>query len=120
MTVELVGMESGPRAGGPRAGGPRAGGERRRAGGLSGGALDKYVAIAALAFRQRLEERAVLWGRVMFYGLILLIYARLWEAVLGGDGVVAALGGQAVADGALGDRALGDRALGQAPGSYVW
>jgi ABC-2 type transport system permease protein len=66
--------------------------------------LDKYVAIAALSFRQRLDDRAVLVGRVMFYGIILLIYSRLWQAVLGGPGAAA----------------LGDSLLGHSAGRYVW
>jgi ABC-2 type transport system permease protein len=43
----------------------------------------KYAAVAALSFRQRLEERSALWGRMMFYFIILLTYSRLWQAVLG-------------------------------------
>lgn len=66
--------------------------------------LDKYAALAALAFRQRLDERTTLIGRVMFYALILLIYSRLWEALLVGPDAAA----------------LGDHALGATPGSYVW
>jgi ABC-2 type transport system permease protein len=66
--------------------------------------LDKYVAIAVVSFRQRLDDRAVLVGRVMFYAIILLIYSRLWQAVLGGSAAAS----------------RGDPALGQAPGSYVW
>lgn len=65
--------------------------------------LGTYWAIAALSFRQRLDERAVLWGRVMFYAVILMIYSRLWQALLGGPSA-----------------ALGDPAIGQNPGSYVW
>ena len=52
---------------------------------IGGRGLDKYWAIAALSFRQRLDERAALWGRVLFYAMILLIYSRLWQAVLGGS-----------------------------------
>ena len=66
--------------------------------------LAKYVAIGALSFRQRLDDRAVLVGRTLFYAVILLIYSRLWRAVLG----------------AQGSAALGDSALGQASGGYVW
>jgi ABC-2 type transport system permease protein len=66
--------------------------------------LDKYWALAALSFRQRLDDRAVLVGRVMFYAMILAIYSRLWRAVLGGSGA----------------SALGDGALGRSPASYVW
>jgi viologen exporter family transport system permease protein len=46
----------------------------------------KYVGIALLSARQRLEERAALYGRIIFYFIILLIFARLWEAVLGSPG----------------------------------
>jgi ABC-2 type transport system permease protein len=46
--------------------------------------LAKYAAVAALSFRQRLAEPAALWGRMLFYFIILLTYSRLWQAVLGG------------------------------------
>jgi ABC-2 type transport system permease protein len=65
--------------------------------------LDKYAAIAAVSFRQRLDDRAVLAGSVMFYALILAIYSRLWQGVLGSSA-----------------SPLGDRALGQSAASYVW
>lgn len=71
--------------------------------------LDKYVAIAALSFRQRLDDRAALVGRVLFYAIILAIYSRLWRAVLGGSGAPSA-----------GDGPLGDGAPGQSAGSYIW
>jgi ABC-2 type transport system permease protein len=45
--------------------------------------IGKYAAVAALAFRQRLAERAALYGRMMFYVVVLLTFSRLWEAVLG-------------------------------------
>jgi ABC-2 type transport system permease protein len=66
--------------------------------------LDKYAAIAAVSFRQRLDDRAVLAGSVMFYALILAIYSRLWQVVLGGSSV----------------SPLGDRAPGPSAASYVW
>ncbi|HTV22315.1 MAG TPA: ABC-2 family transporter protein [Polyangiaceae bacterium] len=66
--------------------------------------LDKYLALAALSFRQRLDERATLVGSVLFYALILLIYSRLWGALLVRPDA----------------SALGDSALGQSPGKYVW
>jgi ABC-2 type transport system permease protein len=44
----------------------------------------KYAAIAALSFRERLAEPAALWGRMLFYFIIVLTYSRLWQAVLGG------------------------------------
>ena len=46
--------------------------------------LRKYLAVAALALRLRLAEGAALWGRVVFYFVILMIYSRLWQAVLAG------------------------------------
>jgi ABC-2 type transport system permease protein len=52
----------------------------------------KYAAVAALAFRQRLEERAALWGRMLFYFIILLTYSRLWQAVLGEPGAASSSG----------------------------
>jgi ABC-2 type transport system permease protein len=48
--------------------------------------LGKYAAVASLSFRQRLEERAALYGRVIFYFIILLTYSRLWQAVFGDSG----------------------------------
>jgi len=80
---------------------PRRSGDpvRRRRG------LGKHFAIARLAARQRLEERAVLWGRVLFYFIILLVFARLWEALLG------AKPGSAPPD---------DASLGQRPSHYIW
>jgi ABC-2 type transport system permease protein len=48
--------------------------------------LDKYVAFAVLSFRQRVTERAAVWGRVLFYFIILLTFASLWEALLTGGG----------------------------------
>lgn len=45
--------------------------------------LAKYLGVALLSARQRLQERAALYGRILFYFLILLIFTRLWEAVLG-------------------------------------
>lgn len=58
-------------------------GERALGSAWRWGGLGKYLAIARLAARRRLEERAALWGRVLFYGIILLVFARLWGAVLG-------------------------------------
>jgi len=50
--------------------------------------LQKYLAVAALSLRLRLAERAALWGRIVFYFVILMIYSRLWQAVLaGGSGL---------------------------------
>ena len=49
----------------------------------------KYLSIVALSARQRLQERAALWGRILFYFLILLIFSRLWQALLSGEGAAA-------------------------------
>ena len=68
--------------------------ERSKPAGRHRGGFGKHLAIARLAARQRLEERAVLWGRVLFYVIILLIFARLWEALLGGSGPVSGAAGQ--------------------------
>ncbi len=53
-----------------------------------GSTWGKYAALVATSFRQRLADRAVLIGRIAFYFIILLVFARLWEAVLsrGGEG----------------------------------
>jgi ABC-2 type transport system permease protein len=67
------------------------------------GVLVKYAAVAAFSFRQRIEERAALVGRMMFYFIILLTYSRLWQAVLPQD-----------APSALGQRRSAS------PASYVW
>jgi ABC-2 type transport system permease protein len=44
-------------------------------------ALGKYLAIARSSFRRRLEERSVLVGRVAFYGVILMVFSKLWQVV---------------------------------------
>jgi ABC-2 type transport system permease protein len=67
--------------------------------------LGKHLAVARLAARQRLEERAVLWGRVLFYFVVLFIFARLWEALLG-----------ARPDGA----SPGAVTVGHRPSHYIW
>jgi ABC-2 type transport system permease protein len=41
----------------------------------------KYVAIARLAFWQRLSERAVLIGRLGFYFLVLLVFSCVWRTL---------------------------------------
>jgi ABC-2 type transport system permease protein len=56
--------------------------------------LAKYLGVALLGARQRLEERAALYGRILFYFLILLIFTRLWEAVLGSGTAAAGVGAQ--------------------------
>jgi ABC-2 type transport system permease protein len=50
----------------------------------------KYFAIARVAVRQRLSERAALVGRILFYGLILLVFSCLWRTVLGAERTPAA------------------------------
>src|SRR5262245_34927870 len=42
----------------------------------------KYVAIARVAFWQRLSERAVLIGRISFYFLVLLVFSCVWRNLL--------------------------------------
>ena len=51
----------------------------------AGAVLSKCLAIAAMAFRERLRDRAVIVGRVGFYFLVLLVFARLWQAVLSAE-----------------------------------
>jgi len=41
----------------------------------------KYVAIARTSFRHRLEERSVLMGRVAFYGVLLMVFSKVWQTV---------------------------------------
>lgn len=41
----------------------------------------KYVAIARVAFWQRLSERAVLIGRISFYFLVLLVFSCVWRTL---------------------------------------
>jgi ABC-2 type transport system permease protein len=47
-----------------------------------GRATRPYLAFALIALRQRMAERATLLARAAFLGLLMLIYARLWRAVL--------------------------------------
>jgi ABC-2 type transport system permease protein len=42
----------------------------------------KYVAVGLVALRQRLSERSILIARASFHVLVLVIFARLWAAVL--------------------------------------
>jgi ABC-2 type transport system permease protein len=43
----------------------------------------KYAAVAWVALRQRLDERASLIARAAFYVLVLFVFTRVWHAVLG-------------------------------------
>jgi ABC-2 type transport system permease protein len=43
----------------------------------------KLVAIARVSARARLSERGELLARVAFYAVILLVFSRLWHAILG-------------------------------------
>ncbi len=43
--------------------------------------LSKYCAIACVAFRRRYNERSVLFGRIAFYAVLLMIFSALWRAV---------------------------------------
>jgi ABC-2 type transport system permease protein len=67
--------------------------------------FEKYAAVALLSFRQRLEERGALYGRMMFYFIILLTYSRLWQAVLGSPDAMSS---------------SATHGSGQSPASYVW
>jgi hypothetical protein len=44
-----------------------------------------YWAVACIALRQRSGERTLWLGRVLFLGLLMLIFSRLWHALLPGD-----------------------------------
>jgi ABC-2 type transport system permease protein len=46
--------------------------------------LRKYVSAAAIAARQDFAARGELLGRAAFYGVILLIFSRLWHVAGGG------------------------------------
>ncbi len=47
------------------------------------GATGKYLAIALTSARRALAERGALAGRVVFLGVILFIFSRVWGTVLG-------------------------------------
>jgi ABC-type uncharacterized transport system permease subunit len=47
-----------------------------------GRTLRPYIAFARIGFRERLTEGATLLTRAAFLGLVILIYSRLWRAVL--------------------------------------
>ncbi len=55
------------------------------------GSAAKYLALARASARRALLERAALLGRVVFMGVILFIFSRVWDAVLA-RGVVAGAG----------------------------
>jgi ABC-2 type transport system permease protein len=57
------------------------------------GQLGKYRALGLLSIRQRLSERAVLWGRILFYFIILFIFSRVWRAILMAPGAEPSIGG---------------------------
>ena len=57
---------------------------------VKGFGIHKYVAIAGVAARQALLQRATIFGRIAFLGLILFVFSRLWEVVLGQSPVEAA------------------------------
>lgn len=48
--------------------------------------LGKYVAIARISFRRRLEERSVLIGRIAFYGVLLMVFSKIWQTVFAARG----------------------------------
>jgi ABC-2 type transport system permease protein len=64
--------------------------------------LGKYIAIARTSFRRRLEDRSVLMGRIAFYGVLLMVFSKVWQAVFAA---------QAEADSAAPTAAFSD---------YVW
>jgi ABC-2 type transport system permease protein len=45
----------------------------------------KYGALFALAFRSALQERTPILGRIGFFGVLLLIFSRLWTVVVEKD-----------------------------------
>jgi ABC-2 type transport system permease protein len=49
-------------------------------------ATNKYVAVALIALRQRTQARAALPMRAVFFALILVIFSRLWEAIVPNPG----------------------------------
>lgn len=49
-------------------------------------AAAKYAAIAAVALKQRLQERAVLLSRALFYVAVLFIFSRVWTKLGKGGG----------------------------------
>jgi ABC-2 type transport system permease protein len=55
----------------------------------------KYLAIALASARRALAERGVLAGRVVFLGMILFIFSRVWETVLARGAVTVSGAGKA-------------------------
>lgn len=45
----------------------------------------KYAAIASIAARHALMQRTAILGRAGFYGLILFVFSRLWNIVIGSE-----------------------------------
>lgn len=62
------------------------------------GAFGKYFAIAQLAFWQRLSERAALIGRIAFYGIVLLVFSRVWRTLFAAQQALPGAGAGAAAD----------------------
>lgn len=54
--------------------------------------LAKYVAIARTSFRRRLEERSVLIGRIAFYGLLVMVFSKVWQAVFAAQSAAGSAG----------------------------
>jgi ABC-2 type transport system permease protein len=48
----------------------------------TGHSLRAYGAFARMALRQRLGERSAWLGQILFLGLVILIFSRLWQALL--------------------------------------
>jgi ABC-2 type transport system permease protein len=58
-------------------------------------ATSKYLALALASARRALAERGVLAGRVVFLGMILFIFSRVWATVLARGAVTVSGAGQA-------------------------
>jgi len=54
-------------------------------------AAAKYLAVARVAARQALGEGSVIAGRMLFYGILLLVFAQLWDVALAGGLALGAL-----------------------------
>lgn len=52
--------------------------------------MSALVHITMLSARHRLAERGAIMARVLFYGIILFVFSRLWDAVLEGSAALEA------------------------------
>src|ERR1700742_3411269 len=55
----------------------------------------KYSAVLAIALRQANAARAAFFGRVAFYGVVLAMYARVWQ-IVGAHGSLGVFGHRAL------------------------